>query len=564
MEDTAADATARAAAMAAASAVSAAAAAARHEGSTSVRLVPIVGTAPEGPSLAPAHDGASCSESPALTLLSLPPELAAMALLRLPLPQICRSQAVCRAFKALAAGAAAMLGELRLADLMHDKQVTGAVAFLSRSSCRSRALAALTATERSVSGVCLSAVLRGCGGCVERIEMVSGALGEGCCLGVLAPRLSGDAAEAVSDQHAPCPRCDRAWCGPDGREALGAQRARLHTVVLPGCALLGDSLHALGELPMLRVLDVSSCPRLSHLDDVARGCGALETLNVAFTRFSNAALCAIAAGCPLLRELNLMSTRVSDAGLGVAPLPSLQVLSVANTAVGSGGLANIAQRSHGLRRLDCTRCANVGDDGAIIVVVKCRSLSSLTLARSSVTNSTMLALGALCESLEELHIAGCDEVGDEGVIALAGGCPYADTRANASNASPGPLAVRSPPPRPARPSAASFALSAPHPQRGALAVRRRLGAIFIDCCSGVSDVSIVRLAEVSPQLSRFQSIGCCGIGDKSLSALARHCRGLRRIDVRGCTNVSEVGLEACARLLPACKVHANSVAVQIS
>ena len=104
----------------------------------------------------------------------------------------------------------------------------------------------------------------------------------------------------------------------------------------------------------------------------------------------------------------------------------------------------------------------------------------------------------------------------------------------------------------------------PHPQRGTLALRRRLGAIFIDCCSGVSDVSIVRLAEVSPQLSRFQSIGCCGIGDKSLSALARHCRGLRRIDVRGCTNVSEVGLEACARLLPACKVHANSVAVQIS
>ena len=74
----------------------------------------------------------------------------------------------------------------------------------------------------------------------------------------------------------------------------------------------------------------------------------------------------------------------------------------------------------------------------------------------------------------------------------------------------------------------------------------------------------MQLAARCTALTAFQANGCSGLGDESLIALAKHCARLARIDVRACSRVTEHGLEAASRLLPGCRVYANTLAVNLS
>ena len=72
------------------------------------------------------------------------------------------------------------------------------------------------------------------------------------------------------------------------------------------------------------------------------------------------------------------------------------------------------------------------------------------------------------------------------------------------------------------------------------------------------------LCDIERLLATFQANGCSGFSDEALVALSEGCKQLSLIDVRGCSRVTEHGLASCARLLPKCKVMANTHALQVS
>lgn len=146
----------------------------------------------------------------------------------------------------------------------------------------------------------------------------------------------------------------------------------------------------------------------------------------------------------------------------------------------------VAQQCAELSWLNCTRCLQLGDDGTIMLALKCPRLTSLYLARCcGVTDTSLTVFGdGFLSSLRELHLAGCRCISDVGLRAVASGCP-------------------------------------------------QLVALHVDACAGVSDESFTHLAASCPQLTTLQANGCSGV--RLTHALTRS-RTHSRTHARTCTH----------------------------
>ena len=134
-----------------------------------------------------------------------------------------------------------------------------------------------------------------------------------------------------------------------------------------------------------------------------------------------------ACRCPL-EDLNVsLCKRVGAEPKGgehwASMLPSLQRFNLTGSSADDSALQLLATHSPRLRWLNVTRCATVGDTGVQAVAASCgETLLSVYLACTRVSDASLAALGKWCHGLRELHLSGCPEVGDGGILALVAGC----------------------------------------------------------------------------------------------------------------------------------------------
>lgn len=248
--------------------------------------------------------------------------------------------------------------------------------------------------------------------------------------------------------------------------ALGAAFAALRSVALAGCAALTDvGVSWLVERCRgLARLDLSRCAKLSDLALRAVGDNLpqLERLAVsACPRISARGLRHLARGCPRLAELDASCLPLLRDDASSWP---------ADTADQAEGVAAVAAYCLGLKRVDLTDCALVGDR-ALAALAAANGLRELRVGGCAqlVTSAGVRTVLAVCRQLEALALDGCVLVDDAAFASL---------------------------------DASSSLLSL------------RLGG-----CSRVSDAALAALGRCAPQLRALDLSGCLRVSDAGLLAL---------------------------------------------
>eukprot|EP00899_Mesostigma_viride_P007910 jgi/Mesvir1/1711/Mv21167-RA.1 len=219
-------------------------------------------------------------------------------------------------------------------------------------------------------------------------------------------------------------------------------------------------------------------------------------------------------------ELQYIQPRVVSLGDIARTCQGLTYLNVAGCSedVTGAGIMAIARSCRGLEALDVSDC-HVGDAAIQAVAESCRGLRRLAASCMwSVTDASLVSLGQHCPQLEALDVdfAG---VTDEGVIAIAGGCPCLRRLVVAC-----------------RVTDAAISQVAEH--------CRELEHLGVEACKSVTDASIKTIAANCPRLRRLD-VPNTGITDNSISVLAGKCTELRRLNVAE-TGVSDAGISVVA------------------
>ena len=200
----------------------------------------------------------------------------------------------------------------------------------------------------------------------------------------------------------------------------------------------------------------------------------------------------------LLRVLDLHECRaVTDVGIA-AVLQVCTRLANLNLSVvyriSDEGLRHLCRSNATLRTVELARCRHIGDP-TLRVLSSCSALQELSLAGCRVTDEGLHALSR-CRSLNSLNLTDCDDVSDQGLVALAAGC-------------------------------------------------QRLQTIVLSRCA-VSDLGVVALGENCTQLRNVVLFECTRVGDAGVAALAA-CSDLSRLNLFGCNKVTDGSIVSVAR-----------------
>eukprot|EP00899_Mesostigma_viride_P018868 jgi/Mesvir1/26983/Mv20695-RA.1 len=287
------------------------------------------------------------------------------------------------------------------------------------------------------------------------------------------------------------------------------------------------------------------------LQRIAERCRHLEQLVIVGTSVTDAGVSAIARRCPNLRHLDMDDSNVTDAGIATvaAHCPQLEYLGIEQTGPGltEDSVIAIAQHCPGLRGLRLRNCPFTGV-GLRAVADGCRQLESLDITNCTILGSAFAYLATRCPQLRRLNVIGDDieeqrvhddallalgrncrelrkltidaeEVSDDGIAALAGGCPSLEHLhlGICNNAS----------------DAGITAIAQGCPQLRYLELNR---------CDNVTDVCIRAIVRGCPQLRRLHLYWCLGVTDDGMVAIAENCPQLRELAVRNCGKVTDAGL----------------------
>jgi hypothetical protein len=129
--------------------------------------------------------------------------------------------------------------------------------------------------------------------------------------------------------------------------------------------------------------------------------------------------------CPFLDELNLdgCSEIGDDALVPAAPrLRRLHKLKLNGTRVGDGSARAIAEHCVDLRVLFAPK-SRITDDGFVAICESCRHLSSISIVSTAAGDRTLQALARCAGRGLNAVYAGTTGITDDGLRALAAGCP---------------------------------------------------------------------------------------------------------------------------------------------
>ena len=136
----------------------------------------------------------------------------------------------------------------------------------------------------------------------------------------------------------------------------------------------------------------------------------------------------IALYCPQIRELSLSDcSDVSDYGLcELAKLgPSLRYLSVSKCPkISDTGVRQLVSHCYKIRYLNLRGCLSITDSTVVSLSRSCTRLRSLDLGKCDVTDAGLHQIARHLQHIRKVSVRGCGMVGDQGVVALARGCPH--------------------------------------------------------------------------------------------------------------------------------------------
>jgi hypothetical protein len=141
--------------------------------------------------------------------------------------------------------------------------------------------------------------------------------------------------------------------------------------------------------------------------------------------FSEHSAHAIAAACPRLTTLSIGDSSVTDGGLAemTSRCPAISTVALRHChAITDVGVYAIAQGCPQLTTLQVHNLEKITDAGLVAIAARCPHLCSVDVSRAQVGDATMAALGQWSPHLKSLDISWCVNVSDKGVIAIANGC----------------------------------------------------------------------------------------------------------------------------------------------
>jgi hypothetical protein len=180
-----------------------------------------------------------------------------------------------------------------------------------------------------------------------------------------------------------------------------------------------------------------------------------------------------------------------------------------------------------LRSLDLSSC-KLSDHSVFAI---CHSLHSSTittikLGSSSVTDASLVELAEECPSLSEVHLAGCSQITDEGII-------FALIAKSKQRHVPFTVLMLS-----ACKKITNRALRYLAEAQG-----EYLERLSFSFCFKLTDSSISLLAESARNLVAINLCGCKVVGDESVLSLLKNCPLLSSISVNSCKRVSAAPLQ---------------------
>eukprot|EP00899_Mesostigma_viride_P008360 jgi/Mesvir1/17525/Mv08779-RA.1 len=210
-------------------------------------------------------------------------------------------------------------------------------------------------------------------------------------------------------------------------------------------------------------------------------------------------------------------------------------------------LHQIARRFQGLKHLNVAGCLDVTDAALIAVARACKGLEALDVSMTMIGDPAIHAVAKSCRGLRHLAIHNCMGL-NNGTMLVAEMCGqlevlYADGIILGDRCAE-LLACNCP--RLRRLTVSQFLTDAGVSQVAACCpLLEHLG---VQDCKLVTSASMKRIAAGCPRLQRLDA-STSGVTDDGICELARCCRGLRRLDVAA-TAVSDVSVLAVANHCP--------------
>eukprot|EP00899_Mesostigma_viride_P022246 jgi/Mesvir1/3205/Mv16355-RA.1 len=219
-------------------------------------------------------------------------------------------------------------------------------------------------------------------------------------------------------------------------------------------------------------------------------------------------------------------------------------------------LQDVALRYQGLTYLDVAGCSDVTDAGLLALARSGsarRVLTSLDVSGCNVNGASVQAVVEACgPGLRRLSVSDCHQFRDEHLVSISRNCPlleHVDVDQTPVT-DDGITALAHGCPRLRR-----LAISEPVTERGISMVAQhcseleRLELLWEGDWGGVTDVSLTKIAAGCPRLTWLDAMGFYTVTDEGAAALAGRCRGLRYLNLSA-TNVTDDGLSAVADVCP--------------
>mmetsp|Transcript_8055 Transcript_8055/g.12212 ORF Transcript_8055/g.12212 Transcript_8055/m.12212 type:complete len:429 (+) Transcript_8055:62-1348(+) len=286
-----------------------------------------------------------------------------------------------------------------------------------------------------------------------------------------------------------CPRItDSAFNTNDSPFAILFGALSLEVISLAGCPqVTGALVHYLRKVcRRLRHLDLSQCKRImkENVQEIFTACSQLESLNLAFIDH--------------LADDAFESLPCANKPTNAPSLEETGTFSECSTAVSENDSNYRFSSSPG----------------------SMKDLKALNLGRCNITDATLSRVSFNCQAIVSLQLSNCVGITDEGVAALARAAAWPRSLRELGLRNCGRL---------------TDAVGA-HLARG-----RRLRALDLGWCAGITDACIVEIAdgECANSIEKLQLNWCHKVTAQSFGRLVQSCRKLKVLDIRGCHQIPQ-------------------------
>eukprot|EP00899_Mesostigma_viride_P011754 jgi/Mesvir1/2057/Mv02317-RA.1 len=208
-------------------------------------------------------------------------------------------------------------------------------------------------------------------------------------------------------------------------------------------------------------------------------------------------------------------------------------------------LDELATRYPGLVYLNLAGCDDVTDEGLMAVAVACRGLQALDVSGCDIDDGSVLAVAQSCRALKRLAVAHCEWVTDASLVALSQHSPQLEELdVEHTCVTNNGLATL------AQACSRLVRLRAPYGATDASILQvvehcPRLEQLSVPYCHSVTDACMRRIVARCPRFQRLDARGCYKVTDEGITVLAGGCPGLVHLDLAE-GGVSDEGLMAVA------------------